>query len=566
MRQKRKVIVDTFLESLNDNSFNGLNILFVNMPLRESARPNVAPEGPAILAARLQLYGAKCSILDLNAYRIKDLAAIAKGLSNGRHLTYEESEKYLVTHINAFGTPDVVAFSGIITTLRWQEEFAKIVRKNLENCFLVSGNGLATEIKSGLFNWIPELDAISRSEGDDVILKIANDAMLWKKSSVIKKPYDKFLGMNVGEINGRERLLYEGGRPKDLDSLPYAEWDLLLKDAYGTNVLEQYLKVPVWGLAANNSSATPFSMTRSLTTVSSRGCPYACAFCYRGAMGERNYGMRSAENVAAQMRHYIDEYDVDFIGFVDDNFAVDKNRIKEMPQAFDDYGVNIRWGTHTRMDEADARAFDMAKAGCIYIGFGAESADEKTLTKMNKGGFILKNGMVDINVRGKTYKFPKTMVNAVMNCHEAAIHANCTWIAAYPGETLDDLKTSVAFIAWQQDIIDQGKVINNNGYTDSKIAINRNMFTATAYPGTAMFKDEYVRKQLTENFGIKYDHFGDPVCDENFHHYVLELDDATKILKNKNGEYLNFSAMSDKEFLHARNLINDDEVEKILEI
>jgi len=549
-----------FVQGLRDDELKGLNVLFINMPLRESARPNVAPEGPAILAARLKSFGAQTSILDLNSYRIVDADAIVRNLPYGRHLTYDEAARYLEDHVNKFGTPHMVAFSGIITTLRWQEEMAKAVKKRIPDCFLVSGNGLATEIKSGLFNWIPELDAIGRSEGDDIILKIAHDAIARQNGRKV------FQGTKVGEIDGNPKLLYEGARPNELDSLPYADWSLLQEDVYGTNILEQYLSVPVWGLAANNSSATPFSMTRSLTTVSSRGCPYACAFCYRGAMGERNYGMRSAENVAAQMKYYIDEYGVDFIGFVDDNFAVDKRRIAKLPEVFKSYGADIRWGTHTRMDEADERAYQMAEAGCIYIGFGAESAHETILTRMKKGGFILRGGLVETIVRGRSYQFPKTMVDAVLNCHEAAIHANCTWIAGYPGETLEQLQTSVAFITWQQDIIDTGKIINNNGYTNSRDAINRKMFTATAYPGTAMFKDPYVRKQLTEHFGITYDDNGDPLCDENFHHYVLELDDATKVLASKDGHYLNFSAMTDKKFMKTRDLINADEVEKILEL
>ena len=59
------------------------------------------------------------------------------------------------------------------------------------------------------------------------------------------------------------------------------------------------------------------------------------------------------------------------------------------------------------MDEADERAYKMAESGCVYIGFGAESADEHTLTRMQKGGFILKNGLVPTKVNGNTYQFPK---------------------------------------------------------------------------------------------------------------------------------------------------------------
>lgn len=546
-------------------NIEGMKVTFVNMPLRESAPPVVAPEGPALLASKLKKLGVKVTILDLNAYRVKDKYSESLGLKSGRHLTEQEAELYFVAHLNKYGDQDVVAFSGIITTLKWQENFAKIVRKYQPYTFLVSGNGLATEIKFGLFNWIPELDAIARSEGDDVIVDIVKDAAIMKNLGKTKAILGNKVSKHYKQMyRGQHRFVYEGGRPSNLDEIEYAAWDLLETDPFGNNLLEDYISVPIWGLAANNSSAAPFKMKRSLNSVSSRGCPYSCAFCYRGAQGERNYGIRSAQNLAEQLYNYTNMYDLDFIGYVDDNFAVNKKRMEQLPLVFKEYGVKVKWGTHTRMDEADQRLFPMSDAGCIYIGFGAESASEKTLTRMKKGGFILKNGMEKVKVDGKLYDFPKTMTNAIKNCHSAGIHANCTWIMGYPGETLNDLKTSIAFIKWQQDIIERKEVQNNNEYIDVKSAINRAMFTATAYPGTSMFKEPVVVKNLKKNFGITFDKNNDPVCDNNFYFYVSELDDATKILNDKNGNPINYSDISLKNFLKARDYIDNNEIEKIL--
>ena len=154
---------------------------------------------------------------------------------------------------------------------------AKVVKKHQPDCFLVSGNGLATEIKTGLFKWIPELDAIGCSEGDDIILLILNDAKVIKERGIEKAVNStKLSPYHIGEIGNKHRFQYEGNRPRNLDELPYPAFDLLESDPYGHNLLEDYINVPVWGLAANNSSATPFKMKRSLTTVSSRGCPYSC--------------------------------------------------------------------------------------------------------------------------------------------------------------------------------------------------------------------------------------------------------------------------------------------------
>jgi len=494
----------------------GAKIVFINMPVRESARPTTTPEGPLLMATNLiQNYSVDASIIDLNAYR-----------PNGKYLSHNEVSQLLKDHIRIHGEPDVVAFSGIITTLRWQEAVAKMIREIIPDVFLVSGNGLATELKTGLFNYIPELDAVAHSEGDDVILKIIYDAKLIKKRGI--------------KSNGRHRFMYAGGRPKDLDKLPFADLELIKTDVYGNPVLQWYLDTPVWGVGANNSSATSFTMNKSTTFVSSRGCPYACAFCYRGAQGERNYGMRSAKNLAAEFRLHIEKYGVDFIGMPDDNFAINHQRIVDLVPLLKP--LNIRWGTHARLDES-AKFPLMAEAGCIYLGFGAESASPSVLRVMKKG--ILNK---------------EIMMKGIIECENAGIHASCTWIMAYPTETLEDLKMSVAFIKWQEDFyVSRGK---------SADSVNKKMFTATWYPGTEMLNHPKVKRILHEIFGINFNPTtGEPVCDENFRQYLLELDDATKLLHNpKTGEPLNFSDMPMDTFVKAREYIDSGEIDKILEM
>lgn len=67
------------LEELTYTSLQGVHVCFINMPLRERAVPNVPPQGPALMAARCRQYGAQVSIIDLNAYRIKDALLQSEG-------------------------------------------------------------------------------------------------------------------------------------------------------------------------------------------------------------------------------------------------------------------------------------------------------------------------------------------------------------------------------------------------------------------------------------------------------------------------------------------------------
>ena len=540
------------VQEMTYRDLKGLTVVLINMPLRESATPNTPPQGPGLLAARLRQFGAKVSIVDLNAYRIKDETARLAGKLQGRHLTSKEAEGLLTRHFHQHGEPDIIALSGMITTLRWQEWATATCRQLVPDAFIISGGGLATEIKDGLFEWLPELDCVAHSEGDDILPILAKDVLEAKRH---QRRGMSHLHECLGEIGGRTRFLYAGDRPRGLDRLPFAAWDLLHQDVDGNPIMEWYIKVPVWGLAANNSSATPFQMTRSLTRVSSRGCPYACAFCYRGAQGERLYGMHSPGNIVQEALWLMETYRIDFLGFNDDNFAVDPRRIKALPDAFEPLG-GLRWGTHTRLDEAaDERADWMAEAGCIYIGFGAESASPNVLERMNKGGFILrprgaqKNDLTRLN----GFDFPTTMVQGIQNCQRVGIHANCTWIMGYPGETLRDLQTSVAFILWQEELV-------------AKEAVNRKMFVATAYPGTAMFKDVACKQLLSYNFGISFHVDGEPVANEALRAYILELDDATKVMHGSDGAPLNFGEMPDDVFLQAREHVDTGQIERILDM
>ena len=124
----------------------GLIVVFINMMLRETAVPNTTPEGPLLMATNLiRNYGVNASIIDLNAYRIKDELAQRRGLSNGRHLTEEEVFGKIQRHFIRFGEPDLVCLSGMITTLKWQKAVAEMVRQLVPRTMLDSGGGLATE-------------------------------------------------------------------------------------------------------------------------------------------------------------------------------------------------------------------------------------------------------------------------------------------------------------------------------------------------------------------------------------------------------------------------------------
>jgi radical SAM superfamily enzyme YgiQ (UPF0313 family) len=439
-----------------------MNILFVNMPIRVQAKPNIVPTGIGILASIAESKGHNCRVLDLNIYRPS--------------LSEANIKKQLENFCLDF---DIIGLSGLITTLRWQKKLAMITRKLFPGALIVSGGGLASDIGAALFEWIPELDLVVRGEGEEIFQTILTDHLKLKNSK-------KVIGPQI---------------IADLDMVPRVSWDHFKMDTYLSN--------PVWGTGAGNSSWTPFHSQKSINLISSRGCPYDCNFCSRATTGGRNYRLASSDRLIRDINEVIEKFAVDFIGFVDDNFLSNKSRLEMFLPAIEKTGV--KWGCHGRLNEVDEKtAAALAASGCIYIGFGGESADPGMLARMNK-----KNN-------------PAQMSETIKNCQKFQIVPNCTWIMGYPGETRESVRKTAEFIM-------------EHGLSQ------KNMFIATAYPGTALFND--VKTKILEVY-------------TSMEEYVLALDDASKVLEHK-GQVLNYSNMTEQEFIECRYFIEQGQLEKI---
>ena len=121
------------------------------------------------------------------------------------------------------------------------EEEAEEAEEEMEET--AGGGGLATEFRADLLNWMPDLDGIAHSEGDDVILKIARDAKIIRKSRKLNKRMlaDVVFPEKTTILNGKLYTIYGGGRPKDLDALPFPDWDTLTPDPNNKDILENYI-------------------------------------------------------------------------------------------------------------------------------------------------------------------------------------------------------------------------------------------------------------------------------------------------------------------------------------
>jgi radical SAM superfamily enzyme YgiQ (UPF0313 family) len=224
---------------------------------------------------------------------------------------------------------------------------------------------------------------------------------------------------------------------KDMDRLPMPAWDLLpdFPRAYRP-ALYDFPSGPVASIAA------------------SRGCPFHCKFCDTSTFGAavRAY---SAQRVFEIMSHLQEEYGIRHIMFVDDLFTASRKRTTELCTLIIDSGLKMTWSCASRVDVVKPDLLHLMKeAGCWEISFGLESGSDELLKKMDKSAAV------------------ESSREALQWTHEAGIRSKGLFMLGYPGETLDTIAKTKAFVK-------------------SVPLTIMNLTKFTPYPGSPIYRDLY---------------------------------------------------------------------------
>jgi radical SAM superfamily enzyme YgiQ (UPF0313 family) len=127
--------------------------------------------------------------------------------------------------------------------------------------------------------------------------------------------------------------------------------------------------------------------------ITSRGCPYRCAFCTE----PRNFGgcARSREDLDSilaeiELLHALSGRDL-FL-FQDDILPLNRPRFRKLLKHFrEDLTFPIQWKCFSRVDLMDdALMEEMAASGCVQVRYGIESGSNRTLRTIRKGFTIEK--------------------------------------------------------------------------------------------------------------------------------------------------------------------------------
>ncbi len=319
--------------------------------------------------------------------------------------------------------PDIVGFSTTTSGFLDACDLAVAIKQRRPSVKTIFGGVHVSAVGAPLLRLFPEIDYLCLGEGEQVMSELAS-------------------GNGTRDISG---LVYRDGpaivvNPSradhvDLDSLPWPAYRKL------TGFPNKY-QLPLFN----------FTKPHGATMVTSRGCPYSCAYCDRTVFGKK-YRCNSPDYVWEHMRYLRDEFRVRHINFYDDLFTLDRERTACLCELLIRKPLGMQFNCAARADLTDGHLLGLLRrAGCLQISLGVETAAPELL-KCHKSGMTL-----------------ETVRRAVDRIHAHRMRVKGLFIMGLPGETRETVMQTSDFI----------------GASDFD---DMNLAKFTPFPGAPIWKD-----------------------------------------------------------------------------
>jgi magnesium-protoporphyrin IX monomethyl ester (oxidative) cyclase len=358
--------------------------------------------------------------------------------------------------------PDIIAISS--HTIRFNEarKLAVSLKKISPAKIIIGGVHISTHKES----FSKEFDIAVIGEGEKTFSSIVS---LHDKNKLNLENLEKVNGIIFWKDNKRIKTP-ANPLEEDIDSIPFPDRSMLNKE---------YFKPK---LSYNKVRGKEVIETGMLT---SRGCPYKCAFCSASAFWSR-IRFHSPKYVAEEIKYLVDNFRVNYIVIYDDFFAVSEKRLEEIKKEMKKNKTlgKVKFSCSARANViTDRLCVAMKELGVITVNFGFESGSERILKKL-KG----ENVTVEQNL------------NAVKVCRKHGLDVTGSFIIGSPGEKIEDMIETKEMI----------KKMKEMGAMEIWCGV------AVPYPGTKLW-DYAIKNNLLKKF-----HWA--LADPSYLHNAIFLD------------------------------------------
>jgi anaerobic magnesium-protoporphyrin IX monomethyl ester cyclase len=335
------------------------------------------PIGLALIAAILEKAGYPVTLLDANALQLNP-----------------EAVADLVTDV------DVVGITAMTPTIGTALQIAHCLKEQSPHVKIILGGPHVTLLPEETMVSSNDIDVLVLGEGDvtviDLLKVIENQQSLSSVKGISYRQDGKII-----HTSNRSPII-------DMDTLPYPAYHLL--------PWKKYKPHPPHGMAM------PFG-----AMVTSRGCPYRCAYCSKPVFGSK-YRAQSPERVVEEMEYLQRKFGINEIAFYDDSFTIDKKRVHAIADKIITKKLKIVWTCETRVNLVDKELLThMKAAGCYAVAYGIESASPEIIKTIQK----------DITI---------TQVEAAVSAsRQLGLQVVGYFMLGSPGETSQTIQDTITF-------------------------------------------------------------------------------------------------------------------------
>jgi len=287
---------------------------------------------------------------------------------------------------------------------------AKIVKEVNPKMPIVVGGAVINDEIVKILKDKPEIDLCVYGEGENTILDLAK----WCEGNIKLEDVDGIAYKKDGKVIKNKPRQWNF----KLDELPFPAYHLVDMD--------WYLELPKKGIHYRIKDDY-----RTMTMITSRGCPENCNFCAIHLVSGKAWRAFSPEYVVDHMQLLVEKYGVEQIHIEDDNFTLDMKRAEKICDLIIERGLNVRWDTPNgvRADKLSERLIiKLKKAGCWRLTVAPEVGNQEVLDKIIDKKMDLKK-----------------VEDAARLCQKHGMPLVAFFVLGFPGETKTNLQETVDF-------------------------------------------------------------------------------------------------------------------------
>jgi radical SAM superfamily enzyme YgiQ (UPF0313 family) len=339
----------------------------------------------------------------------------------------DEIERVRVLNLLEDYKPDLVGIRSLSIGKDSLKNVVKVISQWNNDCFIVVGGPCATDepefvLRSGFVDCVVigegELtfnELVGRLMNRDTYKDINGIAYLEEGQLVRTKPR-KFIA--------------------DLNNLPYPDYSLIDLDAFNNQYLTFTSKV----------------YQRHANILTTRGCPYRCAYCHN--IAGKIFRTRSPQSVFSEISFLHDQYEITDFQIIDDIFNLDLDRAKAICDLIIKSPMELTFSfpNGVRGDRMDEELIEkLAAAGTKFMSYAIETASPR-LQRLIKKNLNLK----------KIFK-------AIEHTTRCGIATRGFFMIGFPTETEEEVIQTIEF----------AKASSLTGAT---------FFTVVYFPGTGIYE------------------------------------------------------------------------------